>query len=314
MNKRYFIKKPIIKSKDVEKMIFYFSNGDTFTFNRGELKDYSFEFLDKLIYMNSKISLVAAHGKLVIEPNRYSYYEEYRHYGLKNEKRVDCLKRRCVDNQELIRIVFDVNDEYINVYGNFITRMEDNILHIELKEKYDENEYSDEFAYIELGYLKKEFINYIELGFENCESARIYEEEILEPNFIYGNELINSSDGFVRQIEGGYLKIRIRDQNYYREQECLSKISFKNKIQLEKRICGKYGETEHDICVLYVGTKFPFYKEEKILIKEARVNIDILEEEDDEYFYPYFIGGIAKKQEDGTIIIYFNKLETFNKY
>ena len=38
MNKRYYARKPIFQSKDVGEMTFYFSNGDTFIFNRGELK------------------------------------------------------------------------------------------------------------------------------------------------------------------------------------------------------------------------------------------------------------------------------------
>lgn len=151
--------------------------------------------------------------------------------------------------------------------------------------------------YIDLPEITKSSAGLITLNFENCENVAVYHNEIVDIRLEYSQELYTEGwGGFYRQVTGGYIRVAFsysanRDGALFGEEggNAIDDIS-----AIEKRLCGKSGESIHDICNLYIS--HGRYKEERLVV-------DTVE------FIPLELCncGICKKLNDGSILIAFGK-------
>lgn len=176
--------------------------------------------------------------------------------------------------------------------------------------------------------ISKSLIRKIQLDFENCEGIDLYQSEIVDFNINLNRELDVGSDNYQRCIKDGYLKIKFdKGYNCYRR-NCLNQMLFlgeRGNKQMVTRLCGKNGYALHAICHLYIEYEYAgagSYRRECIYVGDVRSEeendaIAKWEKENEEDYYPCYVGGYAEKQKDDTILITFGstseKYDNFNR-
>lgn len=311
MREEYIFNKQELLNEKVKEVEFCFSNGDFLKLDGKELVDREISLCDRLQFRGRGINFTATKSvlkfKISIKKPRYddnNFICDRKSY-IANRK--EYIENRCVNESDLQSIKFyNDNNWHYSVFGNFSAKMENGYLII----KINGDEPSDsEFGKIALRPITINQINWIDLDFENCESIRVYQDEIKEVQLTYDENL--EWDGFdlARTIKGGYIRIKLENLDY-RDIDLFSckKPSIKT---LTKRICGIKKYPEHDICHLYI--EFPYYHQQR---EQIAIN-DIRDDEELERLYNLeeelqcdimdFIGGYAKQLEDESIVIAFGK-------
>ncbi|MDE7181923.1 MAG: hypothetical protein K2O41_02670, partial [Clostridia bacterium] len=107
--------------------------------------------------------------------------------------------------------------------------------------------------------------------------------------------------------------LKFDNEIYYRRTHFIDdgKVTLK---KLEKRLCWKGAQSDHDICHLYIDYKYIGFGSrhtECIEVRDIRTDeelerIEKLVDEGD-YELDEYISGYCRKQDDGTIIITFGK-------
>lgn len=320
----YCVKKREFKKEDIEYFEMFFDNGDCIPFSKTEIVDISFRLYDKLIlgddYWNSFCAVVES-GFMKLKPLKKAkglyadaYVYNQREY---NKDRIGFAKKRLLNDggPSCIKL-FDDNNWHFSLYCMVETTLEDDCLVLKFVPRFKNAGYMNDTHHILLPEINKSAIRRLELDFENCDEIYIYPGEIVEMKLNLCDQLCWGSGDYVRQIESGYLKIKLdASQNEWRENSLFDGLASgkKGNVQIERRICGKRGFELHDICHLcieYAGTGF--FRRECIDINDIRSEeelkeIERIEEKEEQEFQPCYLGGYAEKLEGNVLLITFGK-------
>ena len=322
----YKIKKEDFKKKDIEFAYILFNNGDYLPISKIEIVDISVNLYDTLTlgdeYYKSFCPVVeSGFIKLKLIEKCKGFYRDAFLYNLKeyNNDRVNYIKNRLCNEGDLkcISLFNDYNWNH-TLYGNMKAVIDKDFLIIKFEPKNTKQSSDNENNIISLPEVNKSIIQSIDLDFENCEGVHIYKEEIVEMQLRFSEELCWGSENYIRQIESGYIKLKLDDEiNSYRENTLFDELvkGKKGNKQIEKRLCGNKGFDLHDICHLYIEYEcsgFGLNKTECIEVNDIRSNEELnemerLEEKTGHEYAPYFLGGYCEKQDDSTILITFGK-------
>lgn len=80
------------------------------------------------------------------------------------------------------------------------------------------------------------------MDFENCEGVYLDQKEIIEMQIVFNKELCWGSGDYIRQVESGFLKVKLDPaQNEWRENSLFDNLEKgkKGNRQIERRLSGK---------------------------------------------------------------------------
>lgn len=320
----YYVKKREFKKENIEYIEIFFDNGDYFPISKTEIIDISTRLYDKLIlgkdYWNSFCAVTeSGFLKLKLQKKAKGFFAYPRVYNQReyNKDRIGYIKNRlCEGGVNCIKL-FDGNNWHFTLYCLIEPTLDDEYLNLKFIPHKKES-HKKESHNILLPEMSKAIISGIELDFENCEGVNIEPSEIIDMHIVFNKELCWGSGDYVRQIESGFLKIKLDPElNEGRKNSLFDNLANgkKGNLQIERRLCGKRGFELHDICHLYVEYDYAgsgFYKRECLEINDIRskeefAEIEKLEEKEGREFAPYFLGGYAEKVDKNTILITFGK-------
>ena len=315
MNCKYTCKKKNYDLKKIKKAQILFFNGDFVEVFGKEISGLEVSLYDNLVYFNNCYFPVAKSGFIKIKiSNKKPKYDASAVYNEKeySKDRKTYIEKICAEEGVFAILFFDDLNWHDTIFCNIIAKKEDDFLILSFLEYPSLGSSDGENHVINLKNVNKKDFIILHLDFENCDGIDVYQDEIKEINLNFKKELEWNSDGYARVVKNGY--IRLKFNKYYHAGRKVNMYVGNNKPitlkHLEKRICGK-GEDDVDICHLYISNYFCGYG----LKKEEIIGINDLSEYPDNYgdddieiedYIPY-ISGYAKKQKDGSILIYFGK-------
>lgn len=302
-NKSYYLKKKNIDKKHIEFMYVYLENGEYFRVNKDELFDISITHSDEIVRFQKGLCPVVAFGQLKIKlkniGEQYDYESFVNDHNQYKKDRTSYIFDKIINREKVKYIkLFNESCSHKTLLGNIVAKIEGDFLIFEFVNAMQRS-YSKKQSTINLNDLHKNNIESFVIDFENCESCRIYNEEIVDINLKIDSQLVFGSCDYKRCIVGGYIKIKPQNISY-REIEIWNGKTDKSKIT--KRLCGEKGIFLSDICRLYVRYAHWGYGD---VLEEV---IEIKEIIDKKYTKPFvYISGFAEKQKDGTILICFDE-------
>ena len=301
-NNLFYWKKETLSKNKIEKVDVFFANGEFFEIKKEELVDISITYSDCVVRFQKNVCPVVAFGKVKIKlqdknkTNQYSAFaNDYKQY-LNNRK--NYIESKVVSGEIVKHIsVFDRQYCHKTLIGDIVAKLEEDFLIFEFVNT-KQLPFSKKQSTITLNDVKKSKVESILLDFENCETCKIYNEEIIDINLEFDNKLVYAGGDYSRCIVGGYIKIKPQNLNY----RSVEFFSGSDKAKITRRLCGEKGVFHHDICRLYVEythAGYGYIMEEVIETKEIV---------DPQYTKHYvYISGYAEKQKDGTILISFDE-------
>lgn len=323
MTRQYTYPKQRFTAKGIQFIQVFFANGDYFEIPKREIIDIDVQFYDNLVAGERGFCPVAKSGfikcKIINKRNSRCYARLYNYTEfLKNRKTY--LQNRCVNEGGVcyFRLFDDCNWHY-PIKADVVATMCDDYLIFNFVENATFGSFDNDFHSVNVCDLTKDTISCIDLDFENCENFVIYPEEIQDIRINFKKQLIWNSGCLGREIESGYLRLKLNKSFTWREftlHDC-DKLPSVNK--LERRLCGK-GVDDCDICHLYITYHYAGYGigfRECVDVRDIRYAdqpikwhdcesdyYDDDEEDDDD---PCFVSGYAKREKDGSILIVFGK-------
>lgn len=317
MMHEYKVPKKVYCKNDISYAMLIFDNGDYIPISGAEIDDISIRLYDKLILERDKLCAVAESGflKLNIQEKPKLVYSNALVYNPKQYKmgRKTYIENRLDTEGGLIGIrFFDKNNWHTTVFGNIVPKIQNSVICLEYIPKPFAEAYESNEHVVYLNNIKKSLIRSISLDFENCESFTVYSAEILELQLNFKKELAWSSCDYCRVIRNGYIILKIDDDMSDRQMEIFFDRNGKvSRKMLERRLCGKKGNTVHDICRLYVNylhSGLGLRECECLEIEDIRSGKELEKQEEETGMeYDYFEGGKCRRQADGTIYITFGK-------
>ncbi|MCR5462696.1 MAG: hypothetical protein K6E87_06480 [bacterium] len=289
---------------------------------KSDIKDIELGYYDDLVkdYCDDGYCPYARSGYIRLNIKRHAggiYTESNIHNkkDLKNNRK-DLIRKRLVEDGGLFRIkVFDENNWSKTIYGNFVASIDGDDILINAHPKTIDNDYSSNMFKLTVPDLNEFEIRKLELVLENCDYIEIFGDEIENINVKFNDELSWGSNELHREIVGGYIDLKIEYKSY-RSYELFDEKATPNNII--KRLAGKKKEDLHDICLINVEMSCGLGEEirEQIGIKDTRPQemIDAIEKAEDDdsldniddlFDYPYFIGGVAKAMGGNKVRIEF---------
>lgn len=323
---QYSVKKREFKIDDIEYMEVFLDNGDCFPISKTEIVDISIRLYDNLIlgrdYWNSYCAVIeSGFLKLKLQKKAKGVYANPYVYNQReyNKDRIGFIKNRlCNDGVVNCIKLYNENNWHFTLYCKVETIIDSDRLKLKFIPQNKNAGYKSDTHYILLPEVSKSTISQIELDFENCESVCIDQKEIVDMQINLSKELCWGSGDYVRQIESGFLKIKLDpEQNNWRKQNLFDNFikGKKGNKLIGNRLCGRKGFELHDICHLYIEYNYAgsgFYKRECIEINDIRseeelLKIEKIEEKECREISPYFLGGFAEKIDKDTFLITFGK-------
>lgn len=307
MNYEYTFKKKKYDLSKVEKAQIIFSNGDFITLSKKEILSIEVALYDKLVAFGNCYFPVAKSGfiKMNISNKKVKYdnslvYDEKKY----SKNRKSYIEKVCLEESVFAIRLFDELNWHDTIIGNIVVKKEEGFLIFSFLECPSLGSSDSENHFINLKNINKKNIRVMRLDFENCDGIDVYQDEIKQINLNFEKELSWNSNGYVRVIKSGYIRLKLnKDYNDARRTN-IYVTNYKPTIkQLEKRICGN-GEDDVDICNLYISNRFSGYglDEEVITLNDLSEYPDNYGEDDCEDWIPY-VTGYAKKERDGSILI-----------
>jgi len=313
MNVEYTCKKKKYDLKEIENAQILFSNGDYIDFSGKEIVEVNVSLYDKLVYFNNCYFPVAKSGiiklKMIDKRPRYDNTLVYNQKEYLKDRK-SYIENRLVKEGEIFAVrFFNEFNWHDTILGDITAKTEGEFIVLTFSERLSLGSADSENHVINLKNVKKEDCRIINLDFENCDGIDVYQDEIKEINLNFEKELKWNADGYCRVIKSGYVRLKFdKGYNDGRKVNICFKDNKPRLKDLEKRICGK-GETDVDICHLYISNSGYIVKgEEVITLKDlseypenyGEDGISVIE------YIPY-ISGYAKKEKDGSILIVFGK-------
>lgn len=322
----YSVKKNEFKKEKIEYIEMFFNNGDYIIISKTEIIDISTRLYDKLIigkdYWNPFCAVVeSGFLKLKLLKKAKGIYANSHVYNQKeyNRDRIEYIKNRLYNEGGVDCIkLFDKNNWYFTLYCQVETTLDGDNLNLKFIQCYKKAECKSDLHIISLPEIKKSLISRLELDFENCEGVYLDQKEIIEMQIVFNKELCWGSGDYIRQVESGFLKVKLDPaQNEWRENSLFDNLEKgkKGNRQIERRLSGKKGFELHDICHLYIEYGYVgagFYKRECVEINDLRseeeiAEIEKLEEKEGRELAPYYLGGYAEIVDKDTLLITFGK-------
>ncbi len=325
MSNKYFFPKMKYTKNEVSFMYLFFENGDFLEIKSSEIFNFSINVYDKLIRSHKGYNPVVESGYFKLKICNKPKFTLSSHF-LYNEaefkrNRKSYIENRCVNESRITEIwLFDRNNWHKVLHCEAKAKMNGDFLLLEFLPQPQMGAYQNENHYINIGDVKKEDIHNIDLDFENCEGFVVYNDEIEEINISF-DEKLEWVDDLYRKVNGGYIKIKLDKIFNLRINHLFDNEKRLKVVDFERRLCGKKGESIHDICHLYIDYYHAGYGThviECIEVDDVKTDEEIekLEKKEEETgnWYYYYEGGYCKKFKDGSIIIAFgtNAKNTIN--
>lgn len=325
-NMEYSVKKKEVKKEDIEYIEIFFDNGDCLSIPKTEIIDISIRLYDNLIlgkdYWNYFCAVIeSGFLKLNLQKKAKVAYANASVYNQKeySKDRVSYIKNRlCNEGRVNCVKLFDEYNWHFTFYCQVEATLEDDNLNLKFVPYYKKASCKSDTHIISLPDISKSLISRLELDFENCEGLCLDQNEIIDMQLILNKNLCWGSSDYVRQIESGFLKIKLDPyKNKSRKNNLFDDLAKgeEGNEQIIKRLCGKKEFDLHDICHLYIEYNYEssgFYKRECVEINDIRSEeefegIEKFEEKEDYEFEPYFLGGYVEIINKDTILITFGK-------
>ncbi len=337
MNFNYtFPKRKLNNESVISKMNIIFKNGDFLVLSGREIMDISIRFYDNLIFFNDGWSPVAESGFIKLKIN--SKGEKYESPFLYNRNeyykgRISYIKNRLVNEGGISFIrLFNENNYSDSIFGDIYATIEDDFVFLHFKSNDLYGPFESDRHTVSIGNVARKDIRKIGISLENCDSFDIYEDDIVDIQLNFDEELDWNSGNFIRRVSGGYIKLLLDKSITYRDVNVYSRKRRSQVSLIEDRLCEKSKESI-DICHLYIHYYHLGYGmnlEECIEIptidyestsRDFDYNPYICQWHDnDDYYYdddddddddyydePSYISGYAERQKDGSILIVFGK-------
>lgn len=315
MEREYTVAKKVYKKEDIAYIEVVFDNGDFVPLGGEEILDISIRLYDKLILENNEFCAFAESGllKLKLQKSPKDLYFDFNFFNYKEYKknRLEYIKNRLsvVGGIKCIKF-FNDNNCHTTVCGNIIAETDGDYLSMRFMSKPIDEPYESENHKISLNNITRSQIRSVLLDFENCDSFSIYANEILDMQLNFDDKL--SSFDYSRVIKSGFIKLRLSEDNGYREMHFYEDRKKITQKKLEQRLCGKNESEIHDICHLYINYGYTGYGTRRvecltvndIKSDEEIAHLEALEEENCIEYY-CFEGGRATRLQKGAILITF---------
>lgn len=315
MEREYTVAKKVYKKEDISYIEVVFDNGDFVPLSGDEILDISIRLYDKLILENNEFCAFAKSGLInlkLIESPKELYSKKYIfNYKEFNKNRLEYIKNRLsvVGGIKCIKF-FNENNFHTTVCGNIIAETDGDYLSMRFMSKPIDEPYKSENHKISLNNITRSQIRSVLLDFENCDSFSIYAKEILDMQLNFDDKL--SSFDYSRVIKSGFIKLRLSEDNGYREMHFYEDRKKITQKKLEQRLCGKNESEMHDICHLYINYDYTGYgtrREECLTVNDIKsdeviAQLEALEDETDGFYYS-FESGNATRLQKGAILITF---------
>lgn len=330
MNYEYICKKEVPKKKDIREAEIYFRNGDYFTAIASEIVELQVEYYDQLVEHGRGFVPFARSGFLKLklcEKKKKDYdFIMYDDQDFKKSRKA-YLEKRCVEEGGAFYFQFRNKINWSRSFlADSIATKEGEYLVFTFLENRTMGFFESEYHNVKIREINRGALHHMDLDFENCESIKLYPEEIKEIQLNFDKELKYNSDSYSRRVTGGYLRIKFDNEylSWHIGDNCYLFEKKPTMKKLERRIVGKKGESEIDICNLYVTYLrggvcnmleehicVPDLNEEKA-IKNLFENYNDDSDDDGESKASNeelpFVSGYAKRDTDGSILIVFGKL------
>lgn len=306
----YFYPKHNFERCDVDGMYVFFRNGDYFKVERNEIVDINLKLYDNLMWNGRQTSPIVESGFIKLKIREGNKSTAFLH----NTK--EYLKDRKTYVEERMRkescshvCIFNEYSWHNCLFGDAHAELAEDCLIINYKPNALYGPCESENHVISLNNISTKAIEKICLDFENCDYFEIFNNEIVDMQLTFENELVWNSHGYARKIKSGFIRIKFEPEITWRKIGvwCCDSHNPKKQIKgLIKRLCYKDGECETDICNLYVDYDYMGYgvtREERIDVDDIRPS-QYFEANEDEDSY---VSGYAMKQSDGTVLIRFGK-------
>ena len=317
MCKYYISKKKHCKEK-IHTLTLHFSNGDDLCITKGEIADLQLQLYDRLVCYGKQTSAVVASGfiKLKIQQNKKRMIKAnvFDSYAYRKDRK-QYIEGRLMREPCTAVSLFDELNWSDTVLGDAMCEMEDEYLVIRYRHNPKYGACESDRHVICLADVALQRVHKIFLDFENCEGFAVFQSEILDMHLCFHDELEWNSSGYARHVKSGFLRLKL-DPSIHRERHLFSEHSGQAKQDvrsLYKRLCIGKGETEIDICHLYVITDrgYGVTSEESIGVDSLyqpemdseECDFDAYDEEDLEDTFDPYISGYATRQRDGSVLI-----------
>lgn len=320
---RYYVDKKKFTTENVEELAVVFQNGNRLEIDAYELVDIRLHFYDRLLKYWDSACFVGQSGYVklrILAKNQKNHDEDAFLHNPEDyaKDRKAYIETRCTEDNDVDHIIFyDENCWSDNIFGDIRCHMEEDFLILQFVPNPKYGSADADKAYIDLPNVISENIRVMKLDFENCETATVYRDEILETDLSFEEQLEWDGGDFCRVVKSGTLKLRFEEDYLDRDVHFWESERKKPGIRkIIRRICGK-GEDIHDICHLYITYENSNCQygqgEEKIEIPDMRFYEEITDdcdealEEDSCEDIDLYIGGYAKLEQDGTVTVKFGK-------
>ena len=323
MGQTYYCDKKTYTKQTVKEIMIFFNNGDYCEIRNGEIVDCKLNCYDKLVQEDQTYAPVIESGFIKLHIVNKASCTELEHIisdeNSFRKNRKQYIEKRCQEEGSIKKIVFfhkEYND--VQLLCNVSAHTEQDFLILEFKEISSMGSCSNNKHNIELADVNKNNIFDILVDFENCDVFQLYADEIQELDFKFSEKL--SDYEFSRVIESGYMIIKL--DKYFDRRDCSIYDSDNPTIKdIERRLYGKTGEEECDICNLYITYHYPFsceHRTEKISIEDLTDYSEFEEtfpdldddnevdyDETDIHNYLSYANGMCKKLSKNRILIAF---------
>lgn len=302
MGNRYFYpNKDLFKKEDIKGISLVFSNGEDLLIRQVKVKELDLQLYDELYSYDAEFIPVVRSGKIIakiLKDNYYSIEDKELENNVDKELNISDKLGKSYDiiHIRLYRTSFDE----ITLSGVFKCNINKNSIIIEaipspLNKSFNEKEMS-----VELRDINKDNIALLHLFFPNLEELQICNEDIVEMNLTFDDELVRESDNFLRAVKHGYIKYQIPNKRslFFREFAFSDGTRRLTSKKIKNKLCS-INKNSHQIKHLYIQYK----NYETLNIETERLKVKNVGN-----IYGIHIGGICEINED-IITIYFGNKE-----
>lgn len=317
-NKFYHTKTPEFGLDELAFLEICFDNGEVIIVTKNDVVDFAFTYYDRLVTHGRGFCPVARSGqlRLNIKDGEAVINDSFLNSNTDDLNSIDFLKKRFLKGGISSLRFFDDNNWHYNNMGNFSPIVDGEYIIIEAYPNPLDEPFESDYFTVEPISLTKAHIFKIYFSLENCEGFDIFVNEIDSIDIVFDENLVWGSGDLEREIIGGSITFTIEKGVSFRKGLLIGNTSEYKTIRpsyIRKRLVGKEGEKEHDICSLYVefrSGRCGEIDEEIIGIRDLSDNYEVESEQTDNDEiddYDTYVGGIAKLIGKNTVLVKFEK-------
>ena len=321
--KEYTYPKKEFIPEDISRIALFFKNGDYLTIRGNEILSIELSLYDELFWHGRELAPEASGGLIRLRIHGSRGRDDYDEYLLYDPDEYEkhrrfYFKRRLIDEGGITKlIVFDHNNWNMPLLGNIVAEDDGGIIVLRFLPNPCRAEGADngDTHRVKLCNPDQVRIEKITLDFENCDVYDVYEDEIIDMQLSFREELEWNSSGIARVLDCGSIKLKLDNAITWRHANIFG--FSEKKSRSISRLIRRLTETPSDmldICHLYVEYSYLGYcitHEERICVpalnaapEAQRDGFDPYDDFDDEDdCYGTYESGYAEKNRDGSITI-----------